>query len=178
MENEGLRGEVSSRLDSNPVLNYHPGGGERECLPHILEWSVAAAAMGQPLCKGPLPLPSGLAGTQFRALRLSVLGGRDAVRCWGKKRFRVSISDSDLRSWLCPPQRLGLAFWKPLPDVSSGAEEVGFQTDYFLCEATPSKNDHIGCTCTFTYLVPGFLSGKNYSYFNAYMAGMWVCKVN
>lgn len=59
----------------------------------------------------------------------SQLGQRDTVHYWGK-RFCVSISNSDTQSSFVCQKILGYGILKPLPDVSPGGEEFGFQTDF------------------------------------------------
>lgn len=103
-------------------------------------------------CSDPLPLPQGLDSEQLCSTALWV-GGRDTVRCGRQEGFRVSIWASDTQSSLWPQNLPGSAFWKPLPGVSSGEEEGGFQTDFHSSVRSPAPRlIRSGCICIFTYL--------------------------
>lgn len=132
VENEGLRDEVSGRLDSNPVLSYYHvsarSRGKRELLCTSTGIINANGSDG-----GPAPCALGLGGQARPRLQLSGLGWRDAVYCWKKKRFQVSISDRYAVLFVSQKKKKrcwDMAFWKPRHLSAPGEEEMGFWTDF------------------------------------------------
>ena len=125
-----------------------------------------AVMRDQPPQQWQFPLPLCFEGKHFLPLHLSGLECK-RIRCiaGGRRDFHSSYQ-TQTRSPFCVSEKCqGMAFWKPLPDVSPGEEEMDFQIDFIssvwslILRVVRQENIKI-----FTYVFTVFFSDKSCIY--------------